>query len=274
MTDDPSTNSGEWVCGTCGDDPLAHATPGSTCVWEPTLVTTSPAPDDHDGYTINLGAPSVVVQDSERPGYQPPEFIRCDWCGRHGHCGNVICEVCAEKAAAPVPSPVPRRPDTAQIRAMADEITTTGSGFPGLDTLDALTLILAADWIDAHRCPTPEPEFYGRLVCASCGQVPSAHIGPVGNYCPGPLPTPERDDLAELRAATPSRPERHKAKAIQPAADQGPDLSEAAALLDEYDQSVHNLTRFGTVEAQTDHLLASERVAAFARRLLDREGGT
>lgn len=59
----------------------------------------------------------------------------------------------------------------------------------------------------------------------------------------------------------------------QPAADQGPDLSEAAALLDEYDQSVHNLTRFGTVEAQTDHLLASERVAAFARRLLDREGG-
>ncbi len=59
----------------------------------------------------------------------------------------------------------------------------------------------------------------------------------------------------------------------QPAADQGPDLSEAAALLEEYDQSVHNLTRFGTVEAQTDHLLASERVAAFARRLLDREGG-
>ena len=117
--------------------------------------------------------------------------------------------VCARYYAAPVPSPVPSRPDTAQIRAMADEITTTGSGFPGLDTLDALTLILAADWIDA-----------------------------------------------------------------QPAADQGPDLSEAAALLDEYDQSVHNLTRFGTVEAQTDHLLASERVAAFARRLLDREGGT
>ena len=116
--------------------------------------------------------------------------------------------VCARYYAAPVPSPVPSRPDTAQIRAMADEITTTGSGFPGLDTLDALTLILAADWIDA-----------------------------------------------------------------QPAADQGPDLSEAAALLDEYDQSVHNLTRFGTVEAQTDHLLASERVAAFARRLLDREGG-
>ncbi len=122
---------------------------------------------------------------------------------RHADCR------CGYVDAPPVPPPVPSRPDTAQIRAMADEITTTGSGFPGLDTLDALTLILAADWIDA-----------------------------------------------------------------QPAADQGPDLSEAAALLDEYDQSVHNLTRFGTVEAQTDHLLASERVAAFARRLLDREGGT
>lgn len=61
--------------------------------------------------------------------------------------------------------------------------------------------VIALEAADAHRCPTPEPEFYGRLVCASCGQVPSAHIGPVGNYCPGPLPTPERDDLAELRAA-------------------------------------------------------------------------
>lgn len=183
MTDDPSTNSERrWVCGTCGDDPLAHATPGSTCVWEPTLVTPSP------------------VQDSERPGYQPPEFIRCDWCGRHGHCGNVICEVCAEKAAAPVPSPVPRRPDTAKLRE---------PGYLAGSAIWAQRRKEAADWIDA-----------------------------------------------------------------QPAADQGPDLSEAAALLDEYDQSVHNLTRFGTVEAQTDHLLASERVAAFARRLLDREGGT
>lgn len=137
MTDDPSTNSGEWVCGTCGDDPLAHATPGSTCVWEPTLVT---------------------------------------------------------------PSPVPRRPDTAKLRE---------PGYLAGSAIWAQRRKEAADWIDA-----------------------------------------------------------------QPAADQGPDLSEAAALLDEYDQSVHNLTRFGTVEAQTDHLLASERVAAFARRLLDREGGT
>ena len=66
--------------------------------------------------------------------------------------------VCARYYAAPVPSPVPSRPDTAQIRAMADEITTTGSGFPGLDTLDALTLILAADWIDAQPAADQGPD--------------------------------------------------------------------------------------------------------------------
>ena len=182
MTDDPSTNSGEPICVV--DDCTWPARYGDYCNGHKRMTGFTPSP----------------VQDSERPGYQPPEFIRCDWCGRHGHCGNVICEVCAEKAAAPVPSPVPRRPDTAKLRE---------PGYLAGSAIWAQRRKEAADWIDA-----------------------------------------------------------------QPAADQGPDLSEAAALLDEYDQSVHNLTRFGTVEAQTDHLLASERVAAFARRLLDREGGT
>lgn len=119
-----------------------------------------------------------------------------------------------------------------------------------------------------------------------------------GDYCnghkrmtgftPSPVQDSERPDTEELRSLASFMEGDDDARLlhaaadwiesagwmwIKPAADQGPDLSEAAALLDEYDQSVHNLTRFGTVEAQTDHLLASERVAAFARRLLDREGG-
>lgn len=105
-------------------------------------MTDDPSTDDHDGYTINLGAPSVVTPGSERPdtamlrlmvGHhygkgtllpiecedlvaaadwidahrcptpEPSEFILCDRCGRHGHYGEKLCEVCAEKSARPTP---------------------------------------------------------------------------------------------------------------------------------------------------------------------------
>ena len=124
-------------------------------------------------------------------------------------------------------------------------------------------------WIGPRTCTESSPH----VTCAAYVNRPGVT----------PSPVPSRPDTAKLRepgylAGSAIWAQRRKEAAdwidAQPAADQGPDLSEAAALLDEYDQSVHNLTRFGTVEAQTDHLLASERVAAFARRLLDREGGT
>jgi len=88
--------------------------------------------------------------------------------------------VCARYYAAPVPSPVPSRPDTAQIRAMADEITTTGSGFPGLDTLDALTLILAADWIDAQPAADQGPDLSElRAARGEFVNTPSSVVDPV-----------------------------------------------------------------------------------------------
>lgn len=146
--------------------------------------------------------------------------------------------------------------------------------------------------VPLRGCPVsdPTPNNERRWVCVNevhyglpCNESTPHSVCARYYAAPVPSPVPSRPDTAKLRepgylAGSAIWAQRRKEAAdwidAQPAADQGPDLSEAAALLDEYDQSVHNLTRFGTVEAQTDHLLASERVAAFARRLLDREGGT
>lgn len=69
-TPSPSTNNGEWVCAHADTEPCGpedwtdvEAAAGTGCGY----VTPSPVPDDHDGYTINLGAPSHPVPDSERP---------------------------------------------------------------------------------------------------------------------------------------------------------------------------------------------------------------
>jgi len=91
----------------------------------------------------------------ERPD---PEFIRCDWCGRHGHCGNVICEVCAEKAAAPVPSPVPRRPDTARLRSAAGWMRDWAQGPDRYDHGWGEAIFATADWIDAQPAADQGPD--------------------------------------------------------------------------------------------------------------------
>ena len=142
MTDDPSTNSDEWVWR------CKYAASGFAC---------SSVLDRHSILCgLTLATPSPVL-DSERPGREQIPVMLRDLAG--------------------------------EVHGVTHENGTTASWL----LLEAAGLIDAAD---AHRCPTPEPSEF--ILCDRCGK--HGHYGEKLCEVCAARPTPERDDLAELRA--------------------------------------------------------------------------